>query len=210
MRKAVWLMLGLALAAGEAQALPVVVDGTIVGLYDDSGAFVGTSIDVFSFDVTAGTTASFNILACEFDPSLGTFVDLNGDGEITSLDSMLVLNDSAGNYLDSFDDSTLDLNWADGSTAFSDSCFLYTFATAGTYSLYISTYFLSQDDVLRGYSTMNWSLGDYRLTVDTTAGSLGHASFNGQRVNGDVVPEPATLALFGIGLGAMALRRRRS
>src|SRR5262245_53859417 len=75
-----------------------IVQGTL--LYANSGPpdYRGpATIDRVTFDVTAGTTLNFDILAWELKTSglMNVGVDLNGDGEFTVFDSQIRLFDSA-------------------------------------------------------------------------------------------------------------------
>ena len=66
-----------------------------------------------------------------------------------------------------------------------------------------------------GSHAMLWSirLGDQRVSFNSalnlTEGSVFSLTFAGQRLTSASVPEPSTFALLGLGLGALAITRRR-
>ncbi len=186
----------IAIAAALVCAACVTQGGTILSgtIYNDG--FGGSSVDQWTVSVTTAGTVTFDVLAHEstgyYDP--GTAIDLNGDGEITYLDSYLYLFDEFGDVVGSDDDGGLG---SDGSINSYDS-YLSLSLVAGNYTLAIGQYYLDPSEAGAGWndSPVFGDYADYRITI------------NGASVPG--VPDSAsTFALFGLALtGLVGLRRK--
>lgn len=203
--------------SGSAQAL--VVEGTLYDTtYDDINDITH---DYWYFTVTGGTY-SFDILSWE---PFGS--DVNGDGEYAFIDSMIWLYTDDGN-LDGVDEIALNDDYfgtpGDGSLSPLDS-FLEIILAPGDYVLAVGTC-CTRDDfldgVLDGYGPgdvygwnengeltanfMSWNAGyqahgDYQLTIEGEGLRITQAP--------NQIPEPATFALFGIGLAGIGFTARR-
>jgi hypothetical protein len=201
--KSAMLLLGLLVLANTASAL--IVSGEIISDYNGDGFFGDLSVDQIYFDVTAGTTVQFDVLAFE------ELNDLNGDGEITQLDPQLMLF-SGNSLLASNDDSGS--TFSDGSESILDSWLSYTFASAGTYWVSIGEFPYSTADALQGFSLDGGRVrftdhADWQLTLTPSDGSLSNVLVNGEAIPHEPVPEPATMTLLGLGLAGLVMRRKK-
>ena len=116
MIKKALLSAGLCLSALSATAASV--DGQIHAVYDNTGSQIGSTVDHIRFTVDTAGTVKIDILSWESDPLSGAPIDLNGDGEITFLDTYIYLFRDDGSldssdYIAHNDDS--DHTYGDGS-----------------------------------------------------------------------------------------------
>jgi hypothetical protein len=209
--KRVVAALGL-VCAFSANAGPIVVNGTInwlggnaIGnsIYD---GFTRTEVDYIPFTVGGGNFVEIDVRSFERSSS-APFAeqDLNGDGLFAYIDPAIYLFRSDG-FLDLADftgqasEFSFD-TFADGSISFLDPYLrLGTLLAAGNYLLAIGSDDLSLQSALAGFNV-------------TGMGPIGPgdtvAAFGAYTVTINVVPEPASGALFAAGLaGMLALRRR--
>lgn len=200
----------ISLVAAHADAASV-LNGRIYNIDGDGdGAVDDLKISRVQFDVTAGTTIFFDSLVLE-----ATNVDLNGDGYITGFDNYMNLF-SGSTLLTANDDSGA--TYGDGSVHSFDSTISYTFASAGTYMITLGQLSYLQAEALLGYDQNrlfsdytghNSTFGAWRLAMTERDGALSNviALDDSQSAT---VPEPATIALMGLGLAGFNFSRRRN
>lgn len=203
------LSLLLLVFAGSTQAATLVMDGAINQLtYDTNDTSKDTiSVDYWHFSVESAGMVTIDVLSWERHPDEWYWVDVNGDGEDSFIDSSIhVFRDGllAENIYASNDDSALGRD--DGTIRGNDS-FLSQEFEAGDYIIAISSCgyspWFSVDEAVAGvnekaiipYASGEGAHGDYRITV------------TGDSVS--AVPVPAAIWLFTSGLVGLAGFRRR-
>ncbi len=203
-------ILFLLATAATAAAATLTFEGAInQESYDQYDTSLDTvSVDYWSFTVDTPGEVTIDVLSWEKDPTDWTWVDVNGDGKQSFIDSSVhVFKGSleAANIYVSNDDSFSEFG-SDGTIRGNDSYISQTFE-AGDYIIAISSCgywpYFSVDEAVAGlnqkaiipYTTGVGDHGDYRIAV-----------------SGDVsaVPVPATVWLLGSGITGLAALRRRS
>lgn len=206
--KTLVIALGLMLATVASASAALVVEGEIPD---------PTAVDFIYFTVESTQVVTIDILSREeigWHTAAGNeLIDLNGDGEITLLDTFIHLFPNLAtltpaDVIASNDDAGLLLGTADGSTSPHDS-FLELTLNAGDYALALGAYDLSVENAILGVNPEGIMFGDYRVTI---TGAIAYVEPIIDDPNDDpVIPEPATVALIGLGLtGLAAFRRRRT
>ncbi|PID72448.1 MAG: hypothetical protein CSB34_02215 [Desulfobulbus propionicus] len=202
-------MLLLLMSTTIAAAAELIFEGAIIQeSYDPSDINLDTiSVDYWSFTVENAGTVTIDVLSWERDPNEWFWVDVNGDGEDSFIDSSIhVFQGSlnAANVYVSNDDS-LGAGFGDGSIRGNDSYISQEFE-AGDYILAISSCgyspFFTVDEAVAGlneraiipYSAGEGDHGDYRITVS------GNVS---------AVPLPAAGWLLAAGVLSLTGMRRK-
>lgn len=157
-----------------------------------TGSLEAGAVDYYDFTVNRSGRVSFNVFAWqpgnELDTELFLFRD-NGSAHGALTGSRVANNDDSG--ANGWDN--------DGSIAGFDSYLRRIMLDAGDYVLAIGAFNLTQGEARRGTNRGlgSQATGDYQIT------------FNDRAVVTNV-PAPAPLALLGLGLVGLALRKRRS
>ncbi len=205
------LMFLMAFSANAvAGAAELVFEGSIIQeSYDSDDITLDTiSVDYWQFTVNTEETITIDVLSWEKSPEDWTWVDVNGDGEQTFIDSSIhVFKGSldAANIFASNDDSFSE-GFSDGTVRGNDSYISQQFE-AGDYIIAISSCgypseYFSINEAVAGlnqkaiipYSLGEGDYGDYRITV-----------------TGDVsaVPLPGAVWLLGSGIVSLTVLRKQ-
>ena len=200
-------VLFLAFFSGPVSAHAAVVDGSISQItYGSNLSDSSVSVDYWNFTVNTTGNITIDILSWERDPVDWSWVDVNGDGEDSFIDSVVyVFNDTVAgsNLYTSNDDASSNAGRDDGSISNADSYISQDF-DAGDYILAISDYAFDIDEAVAGlnqsctipYTSGVGDYGDYQITF------TGDVS---------VVPIPGALWLLGSGLlGLIGIKRKKA
>ncbi len=172
------------------------------------------SVDYWNFTVNTTGTVTIDVLSWERDPDEWFWVDVNGDGEDSFIDSYIrVFKDSlaAENIYASNDDSAGNFG-DDGTIRGNDSYISETFE-AGDYIIAISSCGYPAYGEYPGYFTVDEAVDGYnqRAIIPYSEGEGDHGDYR-ITVSGDVsaVPLPAAVWLLGSGIAGLAALKRRS
>lgn len=197
----------LFLAFFSVSAHAAVVDGSISQItYGYDLADSSVSVDYWNFTVNTAGNITIDILSWERDPDNWSWVDVNGDGEDSFIDSVVyVFNDTvAGSNIYASNDDAPDSSVGrdDGSIRNNDSYISQDFEP-GNYILAISDYAFDIDEAVSGLNE--------RCTIPYTSGVGDYGDYQ-ITFTGDVsvVPIPGAIWLLGSGLlGLIGIKKRK-
>lgn len=202
--------------AGHVGAAEMVFEGSIIqesyNVNDVNQDII--TVDYWSFNVNTTGTVTIDVLSWERDPDEWDWVDVNGDGEDSFIDSYIrVFKDSlaAENIYASNDDGGAN-GRGDGTIRGNDSYLSREFE-AGDYIIAISSCGYPASGSYPGYFTVDEAVDGYnqRAIIPYSAGEGDHGDYR-ITLTGDVsaVPLPAAAWLLGSGLAGLAALKRRS
>lgn len=203
-------LLALTCLFSSIAANATVIDGTLFGHTRANGTTYNT-VDFYSFNMNSAGNLNFDLLSWEY---LGQ--DLNGDGKHAFFDTMIWLfqgSISVANLIAENDDSGTLGN--DGSISGLDSNLTVSLGI-GSYWLAVGACCNFGTDIVDGVqegnemrtrdangNSISHDHGNYRMTLTGDATITSRPDYQLQ------VNEPATVAFFGLGLAALAFRRRK-
>ena len=204
---AILSVLFLAFFSGPVSARAAVVDCSISQVtYGSDLSDSSVSVDYWDFTVNTADNITIDILSWEKDPADWSWVDVNGDGEDSFIDSVVyVFKDTVAEsnlYTSNDDASGSDVGREDGSIRNNDS-YISQYFEPGNYILTISDYAFDIDEAVAGLNQ--------NCTIPYTSGVGDHGDYQ-ITFTGDVsvVPIPGAIWLFGSGLlGLIGIRRKK-